>query len=246
MTNTTNLLNSLDFTTIEPGKLRIITSDIQVRPMSFVSDGRRQGFEPALIRVVCERLNLEPLWFSMALKDFYPQLTSGEYDVIWFNQVITQERRAWADFSRPYGRFDSGVLVREDADIDSKGDLSNKRIGVLQESVSTRLLELLPADIEPVYFEGRDRVEIEMLQALRKGRIDAILEDALILMAIEAQDSGVRVAFEIQTQHPFGVAVLPGNRELVSAINGVLNELITDGTLNRLWAQWIPYKPYPF
>jgi ABC-type amino acid transport substrate-binding protein len=246
MTNTTGISNSLDFTTVEPGKLRIITSNIEARPMSFVSDGVRQGFEPALARVVCDRLELEPQWFDIPLKDFYNSLSSGEYDVIWFNQVITQERRAWADFSRPYGRFDSGVLVRENSEIEGKAHLSNKRVGVLKESVSTQLLELLPIDIDPVYFEGHGRVEIEMLQALRKGHIDAIVEDSLVLMAIEAQDSGVRVAFEIQTHHPFGVGVLPGNRELLGAVNQVLNTLIADGTLNRLWAQWIPFKPYPF
>lgn len=246
MANMTDIPSSLDFTTVEPGKLRIITSDIEARPMSFINDGHRQGFEPSLVRVVCDRLNLDPVWFNKPLKHFYSELSSGEYDVVWFNQVITQERRAWADFSRPYGRFDSGVLVREDAEIEGKADLSEKRVGVLQESVSRHLLELLPPNIEPVYFEGKDKVEIEILQALRKGHIDAILEDLLVLMAIEAQNSGVRVAFELQTQHPFGVGVLPGNRELLSAINRVLNTLIADGTLNRLWGQWIPYKPYPF
>lgn len=246
MTNIVEAQTSPDFTTVQAGKLCIITSDIEARPMSFISDGYRQGFEPGLTRVVCDRLHLEPLWFNIPLKHFYSELSSGNYDVIWFNQVITQERRAWADFTRPYGRFNTAVLVREDSEIESNAHLSQKRIGVLQESVSAHLLELLPPDIETVYFEGNPRVEIEMLQALRKGNIDAIVEDALVLMATEAQGSGVRVAFEIQTQHPFGVAVLPGNRELLNALNDVLKALITDGTLNRLWNQWIPYKPYPF
>lgn len=246
MTNITDTSTSFDFTTVEPGKLRIITSDIEARPMSFVHDGYRQGFEPALARVVCERLGLVPEWFDQPLKEFYPALSSGEYDVIWFNQVITQERRAWADFSRPYGRFDSGVLVREDSGIEGKAHLSKKRVGVLKESVSIRLLELLPPDIRPVFFDGCHDVKSDMIQALHDGRIDAIVEDSLVLMAVEAQDSSVRVAFEILTHHPFGIAVLPGNRELVDALNQVLNTLIVDGTLNRLWAQWIPFKPYPF
>ncbi len=246
MTNTIGVQNLPDFTTVTPGELRIITSDIAVRPMSFISDGERQGFEPALTRIVCDRLGLVPQWLSLPLKRFYPALSSGEYDVIWFNQVITQERRAWADFTRPYGRFDTAILVREDAEIEGKAHLSNKRVGVLQESVSKRLLEVLPSDIEPVYFEGTGKVAIEMLQALRKGQIDAIMEDAIVLMAAEAQDAGVRVAFEIPSQHPFGIGVLPGNRELLDALNNILTGLIVDGTLNRLWAQWIPFKPYPF
>lgn len=246
MTNTTGVQKLSSFTTISPGELRIITSNISARPMSFVRDGERQGFEPALTRIVCDRLGLTPIWSSLPLKQFYPALTSGNYDVIWFNQVITQERRAWADFTRPYGRFDTAVLVREDSEIEGKAHLSRKRIGVLQESVSTQLLELLPPDIETVYFEGSGRVGIEMLQSLRKGHIDAIIEDAIVLMATEAQDTGVRVAFEIPSQHPFGVGVLPGNRELLDALNTVLSSLIVDGTLNRLWGQWIPFKPYPF
>ncbi|MEM6715889.1 MAG: transporter substrate-binding domain-containing protein, partial [Cyanobacteria bacterium P01_C01_bin.147] len=169
MTNITGVQNSTEFTTVASGELRIITSDISVLPMSFIRDGERQGFEPALTRIVCDRLGLTPQWFSFPLKCFYSELSSGNYDVVWFNQVITQERRAWADFTRPYGRFDTAILVREDAAIDNKAHLSGKRVGVLQESVNTRLLEVLPPDIEPVYFEGSNKVEVEILQALRKG-----------------------------------------------------------------------------
>ncbi|MGF1457402.1 MAG: substrate-binding periplasmic protein [Leptolyngbyaceae cyanobacterium] len=235
-----------DFTTVVPGELRIITSDIAARPMSFINEGERQGFEPALTRIVCNHLDLTPQWFSLPLKRFYPALAMGHYDVIWFNQVITQERRSRADFTRPYGRFDTAVLVREDAEITRREDLSRRRIGVLRESVSTQLLEQLPPDIEPIYFEGSAPVAMEMLQGLREGHIDAIIEDSLILMATEAQGTGVRVAFEITSQHPFGVAVLPGNRELLEALNAVLNRLMIDGTLKRLWGQWIPFKAYPF
>jgi ABC-type amino acid transport substrate-binding protein len=232
--------------TVEPGQLRVITSNLEARPMSFVEDGNRLGFEPALTRTVCDRLNLEPVWFDKPFKEFYTALSTGDYDVVWFNQVITQERRAWADFTRPYGRFDTGVLVREDSDIYEKSDLVGKRVGVLAESVSAQLLELLPPEIEPVYFEGHASVGTDLLTALRTGKTDAIVEDSLILLSVEAQDTDLRVAFELPTQHPFGIGVLPGNRELLEALNQVLNSLITDGTLNRLWGQWIPFKPYPF
>lgn len=235
-----------EFTTVQPGELRIITSDIEARPMSFVDDDTRLGFEPALARAICDRLNVTPAWFDMPLEEFYPKLTTGEYDVVLFNQAITQERRAWADFTRSYGRFDSAVLVREDSEIEHKLQLASKRIGVFAESVSQQLLERFPPDIEVVFFEGKPEVASEMVQALREGDIDAIVEDSLLLMAAEAQDPGVRVAFEIPTQYPFGIGVLPGNRELLEALNSVLSTLIMDGTLKKLWGQWIPYKPYPF
>lgn len=246
MRQTVSVQTVPDFSTIEPGKLRIITSDLEARPMSFWDGEMRAGYEPALTRVVCDRLNLEPVWFNIPLKSFYPELSTGQYDVVWFNQTITQERRAWADFTRPYGRFDTGVLVREDSAIHSKADLSRKRLGMLNGSISHALTEIFPPDIEVMDFEATIDVDRAMLSALRNGTIDAIVEDLLVLMAAEAQDPSLRVAFEIPTQRPFGVGVLPGNRELLEALNTVLNALITDGSLAKLWGQWIPYKPYPF
>lgn len=246
MTDMVDNQTKTSFTTIEPGKLRIIASDIEVRPISFIANGERQGFEPALVRVVCDRLGVEPSWFDFPLKEFYPELSTGNYDAVWFSQVITQERRAWADFTRPYGRFDTAVLVREDSDIEDKSGLTGKRVGVLVESVRKQLLELFPPDIEVVYFEGKRETTSEMLQALLDKKLDAVVEDSFLLRAFEAQDSGVRVAFEIPTQHPYGIGILPGNRELLDALNTVLNTLITDGTLNKLWDQWIPYKSCPF
>ena len=85
-----------------------------------------------------------------------------------------------------------------------------------------------------------------MIKALESGDIDALIQDALILLTLEADDPRFRVALQLPTQRPFGVGVLPGNRELLEALNQALNQLLTDGTLAKLWAQWIPYKPFPF
>lgn len=235
----------MDFTTVCPGQLSIIASDFDARPMSFVQEGQRLGYEPAVARAVAEMLGLEPVWSNLPMQIFYSSLSSGEYDVIWFNQAITQERRAWADFTRPYGRFDEAVLVQEESQIYEPSDLKNRRLGGLTESTSLALAEQFP-ELELVPFPGSDHVFPEMLAALRAGKIDALVGDALVLLAAEADDSTLRVAFQIPTQHPFGVGVLPGNRELLEALNHALNTLLVEGTMAKLWAQWIPYRPFPF
>lgn len=235
----------MDFTTVEPGKLSIIASGFDARPMSFVQDGQRLGYEPAIARAVCDRIGLEPVWTNLPMEDFYTALSSGEYDAVWFNQPITQERRAWADFTRPYGRFDEAVLTLEDSPIHSDQDLVGKRLAIMDDSLSISQGELFPKT-EMVHFPGGKQGLPDMLDALRSGDVHAVLNDALILMAAEAEDPAFRVAFQIPTQQPFGVGVLPGNRELLEALNNALNHLLVDGTLAKLWGKWIPYKPFPF
>lgn len=235
----------MTFTTVSPGQLSIIASSFDARPMSFLQGNERLGYEPAVARAVCQQLGLEPVWVNYPIDQFYPVLSSGQHDVVWFNQAITQERRAWADFTRPYGRFDEAVLVREDSPIHSVPDLAGKRLGTLDTRLPMLLQEDFP-DLEWVTFTDRDAALATMLSALENREIDAVLEDAVLLLTAEADNPRWRVAFQRSTQQPFGVGVLPGNRELLDALNQALNQLIMNGTLARLWAQWIPFKPFPF
>lgn len=235
----------MSFTTVHPGQLSIIASDYDSRPMSFMQEGNRLGYEPAVAQAVCQLLGLKPVWYNYSINEFYSVLSDGNHDVVWFNQVITQERRAWADFTRPYGRFDEAVLVLEDSPIHTVQDLAGKRLGSLETWPQIVLEDEFP-DLEWVTFPDRDATLATMLDALKAGTIDALLEDAVLLLTAEADDANLRVAFQRPTQHPFGVGVLPGNRELLDALNGALNQLIMNGTLARLWAQWIPTKSFPF
>ena len=241
-----DLFSYSDSLTLEPGQLRIATSAVAAPPMSFLAEGEWQGYEPAVARAVGDRLGLTPVWCPLPLTRLYLELSKGEYDVLWYNQTITQERRAWADFTRSYGRFDTAVLVLEGSDIGTPADLGGRRIGVLQGSTNLAILDQLPPDVETVVFECHDQVREILLGALFNQEVASIVEDELLLLAVEAQDPTFRVAFSVPTQRPFGVGVLPGNRELLEALNYTLNGLITDGTLAKLWAQWIPYKGYPF
>lgn len=235
----------MDPTTVRPGQLAIIASEFDARPMSFVQEGDRLGYEPAVARAVGDVLGLEPVWFDTAPEQFYPTLSTGDYDVVWFSQAITQDRRAWADFTRPYGRFDEAVLVREDSPIYTSSDLAGKRLGTLAGSTPMTLTESLP-DLEWVPFTGPDQTLPTLLLALEQGEIDALVGDALLLLTAEADSEILRVAFQLPSQYPFGIGVLPGNRELLESLNYALNQLIVNGTLAKLWAQWIPYKPFPF
>jgi ABC-type amino acid transport substrate-binding protein len=230
-------------TTIAPGYLHLIASDFDARPMTYV-EGDRLGYEPALTRLVCERLGLQPIWHNLPMAEFYSSLQTGEYDVIWFNQAITPERQQWVDFTRPYGLFDEAVLVRADNPARSPADLAGQRVGGLADSTNIALAAEFP-NVEVVPYPGSDQVLPEMLAALRSGEIDALIDDELVLIVPAEMDSSLRVAFSLPTQVPFAIGVAKGN-PLRHALNSTLDALIADGTMAQVWAEWIPWKPFPF
>lgn len=228
----------------EPSYLHIIASDFDARPMSYLNQGVRAGYEPDLARAVCKRLGLEPVWHNLPMADFYSSLQTG-YDVIWFNQAITPERQQWVDFTRPYGLFDEAVLVRADSLAHSRADLAGLRVGGLANSTNIALATTFP-DVEIVPYPGSDKVLPEMLAALRSREIDALIDDELVLLVAAEEDANLRLAFSIPTEVPFGIGLTKGHTQLLDALNETLNSLIGDGTMAELWTEWIPQKQFPF
>jgi ABC-type amino acid transport substrate-binding protein len=237
-------MESKDLPTITPGYLHIVASDFDARPMSYL-EGERLGYEPELARVVCQRLGLQPIWHNLPMADFYPSLQTGRYDVVWFNQAITEERRTWANFTRSYGLFDEAVIVQKDSPVQSQADLAGLRVGGLADSTNIALAATFPG-VKTVPFPGSDSVLPEMLQALRSREIDASIDDELVLIAAAEADPNLRIAFSVSTQVPFGIALPKENPNLLQAIDRTLNTLIADGTMAQVWAKWIPWKVFPF
>ena len=231
--------------TIEPGYLHIAASDFDARPMSFLTpNGKRTGYEPELTRRVCERLELVPIWHNLPMAEFYPCLSTGKYDVVWFNQAATDERQQIVTFTRPYGLFDEAVLVRAESVINAAENLQGKRVGGLADSTNIALVDTFPGAI-PVPFPGSDKVLPEMLEALRAGEIDALIDDELVLLVAAEEDDSLKLGFTLPTQMPFAVATAPGQNELLKALNTALEGTIADGTMAQLWSKWIPWKPFP-
>lgn len=231
--------------TVESGYLHIVASDFDARPMSYVEQGVRSGYEPELARLICQQLGLEPVWHNTRMADFYSSMQTGHYDVVWFNQAITPERQQWVDFTRPYGLFDEAVLVRASSSVQSPDELAGLRVGGLADSTNIALAATF-ADVTIVPYPGSDKVLPEMLAALRQGDIDALIDDELVLLVAAETDPSLRIAFNVPTQVPFGIGVQKGNSELHAAIESTLNHLIATGSVAQLWQQWIPWKPFPF
>lgn len=237
--------------TIQSGILNIIASDFDARPMSYLTlEGERSGYEPELARLVCQRLGLKPVWHNLPMQDFYKVLKSGNsnnqpYDIVWFNQAITPERKEIVSFTEPYGHFDEAVVVRADSSVTSSADLTGLRVGGLADSTNIALVERF-SGAQAIPYPGSDKVLPEMLAALRAGEIDALIDDELVLLVAAGEDQALRLAFSLPTQEPFAIGVKKEQAALLESLNRVLAELKTDGTMAQLWSRWIPWKAFPF
>lgn len=235
----------MQYATLESGQLMIGASDFDARPMTYLEDGQRLGYEPDVARAVCAKLGLEPVWLNLPMAEFYTTLQDKACDVVWFNQAITPTRQTHSRFTRPYGLFDEAIIVRTEDGIHSGTDLRGKKLAGLANSTNIELgKQFQGAELVP--FPGTDKVLQEMLAALRSGEVDAVVDDELVLITAAEADPGLQIAVTLETQQPFAIALHPDSEALLNTLNLALDQLERDGTLKALWKKWIPWRPFSF
>jgi polar amino acid transport system substrate-binding protein len=231
---------------LSPEPIRFVCIDADAMPLFGKSRGGvREGYEPAAAALVAESLGRPLEWVFKPWVEMVPAVDAGEGDAVWCGQGITAERRRRADFTRPYAVFDESLLVRAGAGLDSPAQLAEKRIGAIAGSTNMALAETFEG-AEPVPFGGEtDDVFGEMLDALRAGEVDGVVDDDVAFLAV-AEDPAFEIAFTVPTRNEWGVAVSKGRPEMRDALDGALAEVMGDGRLEACWKSWLPGLAYPF
>ena len=226
-------------------KLRLACADLDAGPL-FRTDGagNRYGYEPAVAAEVAARAGVTIEWSFLRWSEFIPALFDGRVDAIWCGCAITPEREREFLFSLPYASFDESVLVRRDERINTPADLSGRRIGAIADSTNMRLARQWQG-CDCIGFDGTsDDVFAEMIDALRRGRIDAVVDDEPAFGGL-LYDPVLRLAFTVPTGNLWGVAMRPCARQLKRQLDTALADMIADGQLRQIWECCFADIKYP-
>nr|WP_179581023.1 ABC transporter substrate-binding protein [Leifsonia psychrotolerans] len=203
----------------------------------------RVGYEPDAAALVFSRLGYAHEWVMLPWEDMIPAVRRGDADAVWCGQGMTEARAAQVDFTAPYAIFNETLIVRAGDPARTPDDLAGYRIAAISNSTNMALAETFPG-VELVAFGASDDVFGDMIEATRNGDVDGFVDDDVVMLPLTADPAFVE-AFTIQTGNRWGIGVAPGNDELREAINGALADSIADGSLETIWAKWMPLLPFP-
>lgn len=166
-------------------------------------------------------------------------LNSGVVDMVIATMSITRQRKEVVDFSIPYYISGQALLVPENSDIDSMSDLNGKKVIIVFGSTSEKNLRLIAPEAKIIGF----KTYIKGYNALKHGRADAMTSDDTILLGFAIQDPSVKLLPQRYSQEPYAVALRKGetSQKLKNKINLILENMHTDGDLNKLKGKWTNY-----
>lgn len=227
--------DTASFNLIKPNTLTV-GSDIPYPPFEDGRNGDYTGFDIDLVNAIADKLGLTVSVQDTAFTTIFRDLSQGKFDLVASASTITPARQKTVDFSDPYYEAQQAILVPEGSDIKTADDLNGKTVGAQDGTTGEAYVnDKLNAKAVRGYPEAADAIN-----ALRNGQIEAAVIDQPV--AQDAVDkgagAGLIVAGEISTNELYGLAIAKDNTELLSAVNGALQGLKDDGTLNDLYQQY--------
>ena len=164
-----------------------------------------------------------------------PALTSGSVDIVADAMTINCARWQQIDFSTEYYSAGQKVLVAKGSPVKSMADLKGQRVCAPNGSTSMDKLRTFPGLI-PV---GSD-THTGCLVLFQEGKVDAITGDDTILAGLAAQDPyAVVVNAPAFTAEPYGLGVSRKHPEFVQFVNGVLEQMRSNGQWTASYNTWL-------
>ncbi|WP_231445025.1 substrate-binding periplasmic protein [Brevibacterium zhoupengii] len=203
----------------------------------------RTGYEPEAAQLVAEVLGRELEWVIVPWDDMIPAVIRGDADAVWCGQGIIPSRQAQVDFTRPYAVFNESVLVRAGDRATAPDHLGGYKVAAIEGSANMVLAETFPG-AQLVPFGPTDDVFADMIQAVRDGTVDAMVDDDVVTVPL-GDEPEFDLAFTAQTRNPWGVGVAKDNAPMLELLDTALAQVIADGRLAEVWARWMPHLPFP-
>jgi ABC-type amino acid transport substrate-binding protein len=207
-------------------------------PLGYLDgNGKNAGFEVDLARYLARqllgdegKLRLVPVVAGGRIT----ALISGSVDLLIAAMTATEDRATVLAFSDPYFLSGTLLLVPRNSSIQGLPDVKGKRVAVIEGSIQEGGLERVAPEATRVKFW---RVS-EAVEALQAGRVDALAEDDILVLALAKQNPALAAVGKPFRPRPYAVAMPKGDPDLLAWVNDQLRKAKADGTYDTLWNRY--------
>ncbi|MPQ68132.1 MULTISPECIES: transporter substrate-binding domain-containing protein [Pseudomonas] len=255
----TGMATAKDWTTV-----RVATEGAYEPWNSTLPNGEISGFEPELLKDLCARIQLECKLQAQDWDGMIAGMNAGKFDMLMDAIVITPERQAIVDFSRPYAATQgvfvsatpamiatapstqtvklSGDPIQDQAAIEKlKALVKGKTIGIQSGTAYTDFVE---KNFKGVATIRTYKKSGEHMMDLNAGRIDFAFDDVTFFSSAlqnpenqAVQMVGPKIGGPIWGPGE-ALAFRKSDADLKARFNQALSAALADGTVKKLSEKW--------
>lgn len=206
-------------------------------PFEYLEDENVVGIEIDILNIVCEKLGMTLELHQMDFDSVLPGVEAEKFLIGASGITVTEERQKNALFTKPYCMAAQAIVVTEGSPITCKADLDRKKVSVQTGTTAESFCMAQGYDVKA--FAANNDAEA----ALVNGKVDAWVIDDLtaadmVKVYNENADVKLVVLSEPMTVEPYAFATAKGNEELIEQFNKVIDEILADGTMEKLFEKY--------
>jgi len=228
---------------IKEGTL-IVGSDCDYPPFIWLDGDKLYGFEYELMQALAADMGLTLEYLPPQNFDTLIASVRGgsKMDIVVSSLTITPEREKRVDFCMPYFDSNQACVTKASANYKSVKDLEGKKVGAQAGTTGEAWAKENLKGITMVPFNTTS----EGLAAVRAGQVEALFFDAPIAeYQISNEYKDLKIVEVIPTGEKYGFAVRKGNSELLDQVNKSLQNLVDNGTYDRIFKKYFPNLESP-
>ena len=203
---------------------------------SMADDGTYTGFDVEVCQAVCEKLGWEFEVFGVNWDEKLIQLDAKECDCIWSGMTILDSMKEEGYvISKPYYDNEQVLVVKADTGFKASNDLKDKMVAV---QLGTSGENLLADDLKELADSFKKVVSCDSFPKcfteLEYGNVDAVFVDKPVADNFVSSNEGYAIIDEDFGAEQYGIAFRSGDKELCEKVEGAIDELIKDGTYEKI------------
>lgn len=199
-------------------------------------EGQPDGFDADIAKALAKHFGVKANIVPVTGPNRIPFLLTGKVDMLVASLAITPERAKQVAFSDPYAGIRIVVYGKKGVDIKEPADLKKVSVGVARASTQdVSLTAIAPEGTQIRRFDD----DASAVQALLSGQVDVIGAATPVVGEIEKVAPGQFDTKLTLREQVHGIALRPGQDELLKAVNDFVAEQQKSGTLAATYKKWV-------
>ena len=216
-------------TTVTDGVLTMSTN-AAFPPYEMTDDnGNVIGIDADIAAAIAEKLGLELEILDMVFDAALLAVQQGKSDMVMAGVTVNEDRLAVMDFSETYANGVQVIITQEGSDV-TIDNLGEKMIGTQRGTTGNIYCTDDYGEEHVIAYDNG----ITAVQALVNGQIDCVVIDKAPAESFVTANPGLTILDTEYVTEDYAIGFAKGNTALVDAVNGALNELIEDGTVQSI------------
>ena len=207
----------------------IMVTEAGFAPYEYYDGGEIVGVDVDIAKEIAKYLGKTLVVKDIAFDSIINEVKTGKADFGAAGISYSENRAKNVDFSINYSVSKQVVIVSNNSNINNVNNISNKKIAVQLGSIADTYVTENFKNASIV----RQKKYLAAIEDLKAGKVDCVVMDELPAKEIVSTNSGIKILDGSLTNDSYGMVVKKGNKELLNAINTVLEKLKNEGKIDE-------------